>query len=242
MSRVTEAHVEARRQQIVDAAWACFARKGYHETTMQDIADEAGLSAGAIYRYFSGKEAVLKAINDRSQEMGREVVAAARARADEPLGALEVIGQTMLPFFNDPMFETISRVNVEIWSEVIRSEELKEGFRKELTFWRAAVGRLLREAQERGQLKPDLDPDALTTVLMCTWEGMRHYRTVDKGFGPEAIVELFRSLLSEQASTRRLFEDLAVATAPLGIPHSMPAGQTPSVWTSAQAPRKRAKE
>ena len=38
MSRVTEAHIEARRNQITSAAWACFARKGYHQTTMQDIA------------------------------------------------------------------------------------------------------------------------------------------------------------------------------------------------------------
>ena len=40
MARVTEAHVEARRNQILDAAWSCFARRGYHQTTMQDIATD----------------------------------------------------------------------------------------------------------------------------------------------------------------------------------------------------------
>src|SRR3990170_8142214 len=96
MSRVPEAHVEARRNQIVDAAWACFARKGYHQTTMQDIATEAGISAGAIYRYYPSKEGVLKAINDRSQELGRDLVEWARSQAGGPIGTLEVIAQAML--------------------------------------------------------------------------------------------------------------------------------------------------
>src|SRR3989304_6147095 len=84
IARVTEAHLEARRDQIVNAAWTCFAQKGYHQTTMQDIASEAGISAGAIYRYFPGKEAVLKAINDRSQEIGRALEEAPRALSARP--------------------------------------------------------------------------------------------------------------------------------------------------------------
>ena len=63
MPKVTEAHLEARRSQILDAAWTCFARKGYHQATMQDICQESGLSPGAIYRYFESKEAILKAFS-----------------------------------------------------------------------------------------------------------------------------------------------------------------------------------
>ena len=66
MARVTEAHVEARRNQILDAAWSCFAKRGFHQTTMQDIATDAGISAGAIYRYYASKEAVLAAITERT--------------------------------------------------------------------------------------------------------------------------------------------------------------------------------
>src|SRR4030042_7081481 len=104
MPKVTEGHLEARGQQILDAAWACFARKGYHQRTMQDICQESGLSPGAIYRYFAGKEAILEAINVRSQEVGRAVVEEARSRAGGPLDTLEIIGETMLATFTDPMF------------------------------------------------------------------------------------------------------------------------------------------
>ncbi|MFC0039035.1 TetR/AcrR family transcriptional regulator [Actinomadura rayongensis] len=62
MPKVSAAHRERRRRQILDAALACFLRKGLHETSMQDIFAESGLSAGAVYRYFPSKDELIKAI------------------------------------------------------------------------------------------------------------------------------------------------------------------------------------
>src|SRR5262249_59255610 len=53
--RVSEAHLAARRQQILDAARACFLRNGFHATSIQDVIAEGGLSVGAVYRYFKSK-------------------------------------------------------------------------------------------------------------------------------------------------------------------------------------------
>ncbi|MCQ0020046.1 TetR/AcrR family transcriptional regulator [Actinomadura madurae] len=61
MPRVSEEHLERRRRQILEAARACFVRKGIHETSMQDIFAEAGLSAGAVYRYFKSKNEIIEA-------------------------------------------------------------------------------------------------------------------------------------------------------------------------------------
>ena len=63
MPKVTEAHMEARRRQILEAASACFSRQGFHQTSMQDICREAGLSPGAVYRYYSTKEDIIAAFN-----------------------------------------------------------------------------------------------------------------------------------------------------------------------------------
>lgn len=223
MARVTDAHIEARKGQIIDAAWICFARNGYHRTTMQDIATEAGISAGAIYRYFDGKEAVLVAINQRSQEMGRALVAAATGDDGDPIGSISVIGEAMMRFFHDPEFETIARINMEIWPEILRNQDLRKAVGDEIRFWREAVAKLMSDARDRGDLRADVNPEALAVVFMSAWEGLRHYRTVDEGFGVEALVELFRSLLSEQASSRRVFGETIFAAGLLGIPHSMPA-------------------
>lgn len=234
MARVTDQHIEARKSQILNAAWNCFARNGYHRTTMQDIASEAGISAGAIYHYFEGKEAVLAAINQRSQALGRGLVASAAAGDGDPIRSISIIGEAMMRFFHDPQFETIARINIEIWPEILRHDELRKAVGDEMRFWREAVTKIVTEAQDRGDIRPDVDPQALAQVMMCAWEGMRHYRTVDRGFVPEAIVELFRSLLTEQAAGRRIF-DAVVAQTPIGIPHSMPPSRVDGKKSSRKA-------
>ncbi|MCU1642127.1 MAG: TetR/AcrR family transcriptional regulator [Nocardia sp.] len=66
MPRVSEEHLERRRLQILDAAQMCFARKGIHTTTMQDVFAESGLSAGAVYRYFKSKDDIIAALTSES--------------------------------------------------------------------------------------------------------------------------------------------------------------------------------
>lgn len=228
MARVTDAHIEARKRQILDAAWSCFARNGYHHTTMQDVATEAGISAGAIYRYFDGKEAVLTAINERSQALSRVLVAATGGSDGDPIRSLALLGGAMMRFFDDPEFETIARINIEIWPELLRHEELRDRVGDELRFWRGVVTRLLAEAKARGDLREGVDAEAAAEILICAWEGMRHFRMVDRGFRPEAMVDIFRSMLNPQAATRSVHDE-ALAHPLLGIPHAMPlASESPA--------------
>ena len=59
----------SRRNQILDAAQRCFKKQGFHKTTLRDIAQEFGMSAGHIYNYFSNKEAIFEALVElRTQE------------------------------------------------------------------------------------------------------------------------------------------------------------------------------
>ena len=60
--RVSEEHLAARREQILAAARHCFLRNGLHDTSMQDLIGEAGLSVGAVYRYFKSKNEIINAI------------------------------------------------------------------------------------------------------------------------------------------------------------------------------------
>ena len=55
MPRVSREYLDRRRDEIAAAALRCFAREGFHRTTMQDIVAESGLSPGALYRYFAAK-------------------------------------------------------------------------------------------------------------------------------------------------------------------------------------------
>jgi TetR/AcrR family transcriptional regulator, transcriptional repressor of aconitase len=60
--RVSEAHLAARRRQILDAAHAVFTERGFARTSMDDVARAANLSIGAVYRYFPGKDDLILAV------------------------------------------------------------------------------------------------------------------------------------------------------------------------------------
>ena len=68
MPKLSDSQQELRRTRILDAAEQCFARNGFHRTTMQHICREAGVSAGALYLYFPSKEALIEGISLRSRE------------------------------------------------------------------------------------------------------------------------------------------------------------------------------
>ncbi|MER5439894.1 TetR/AcrR family transcriptional regulator [Streptomyces sp. NPDC002790] len=68
MPKVSQAHLDARRQQIIDAARARFAADGFARTSMPDIVRASGLSTGAIYRYFKSKDEIVAAICEQSSQ------------------------------------------------------------------------------------------------------------------------------------------------------------------------------
>src|SRR5437762_13244125 len=82
--------VSDQRCQILDAALVCFAKRGFHQTSMHDISAEAGISVGLIYRYFENKEAVISAMADRHKKEISEVLQRAK-QASTLLESLEIL-------------------------------------------------------------------------------------------------------------------------------------------------------
>jgi AcrR family transcriptional regulator len=68
MPKVGQAHLDARRQQIVDAARVRFASHGFARTSMADIVAESALSTGAIYRYFTSKDEIVVAVCEQARD------------------------------------------------------------------------------------------------------------------------------------------------------------------------------
>lgn len=196
MARVTKEHVDARRDQIVNAAWTCFGRRGYHQTTMQEIADEASISAGAIYRYFPSKEAVLQAISKRALDSDARLVADARAHVDEPIDALELLGALVVTNFREPDFQERASVLIGLRPELLRSKKLKRMTKENVDLLREGISRLMADAQKKGQLLPELDPESLAVVSLALYEGLRTLHLVDEEhFRPEVCFALLRQVL-----------------------------------------------
>ncbi|WP_237232912.1 TetR/AcrR family transcriptional regulator [Rothia nasisuis] len=85
MPRLTEETRLARRSQIVEAATACFARRGYAAISMADVIKESGMSSGSIYSHFSSKEEILRAAIDLNVSFLEEAIRAVSKRADAPV-------------------------------------------------------------------------------------------------------------------------------------------------------------
>src|SRR5436189_6421735 len=92
MPRVPRAYLDARRESIVDAARRAFYRRGTHSTTMAEVAAEAGLTPGALYRYFQNKDVLIEACfgKNASEVLGAW---AAGAATGEPLEDLERVAR-----------------------------------------------------------------------------------------------------------------------------------------------------
>jgi AcrR family transcriptional regulator len=84
--KIAEATRAARRDQIIAAGLACFARSGYHATTMADVASQAGVSKGTPYLYFDSKQALFIALAEQWDCGTSE-------RIDAALGALPEAGR-----------------------------------------------------------------------------------------------------------------------------------------------------
>src|SRR4051812_41259761 len=90
MSSPQKENGQDRRAQILDAAIVCFAKRGFHPTSMHDISAEAGISVGLIFRFFKKKRAVMGAMADRHKGQIQELLQQA-AQAPSLLESLEIL-------------------------------------------------------------------------------------------------------------------------------------------------------
>ncbi|CAA2144975.1 TetR/AcrR family transcriptional regulator [Methylobacterium bullatum] len=109
----------AKRQDILDAAETCFVRNGFHRTTMQDLARQAGMTAGNIYHYFKSKEAVVLGLAERERGHGMTLVEEME-RAGDRRGALMRILER---YFAQATRES-AVLRVDLWSEATRNPDI----------------------------------------------------------------------------------------------------------------------
>lgn len=171
MPKVSEEHALARRRQIIDAAYRCFARKGFHQATMRDIYEEAGLSPGAVYHYFASKHDIIAASFDFDYERSSELFAAAAA-SEDPLGALVELLSFLVRGLKGAAELNAPRVNVQGWGEALVNPTLRETVVRALGIYREAVAELVRGAQVAGQIDAAVAPSALANTLLSLYYGL----------------------------------------------------------------------
>jgi AcrR family transcriptional regulator len=192
---VTEAHLDARHQQILDAAWACFSRDGFHRSTMQSICTEAHLSPGAIYRYFKSKEDIIFAMCEGELKRNLAIIEEQAARGDT---------ETVLSGLADHFFERLGedvphscRVNVEIWAEALRNPRVRDALQERIDLHLGQFAALIRHGQERGHVNPDLSPAAVARHMLSAFHGLVLQKALDPDVDVDEYVDSLKKLYFE---------------------------------------------
>lgn len=147
------------RQAILRAANELFSSKDYRETTMQDIADRAGLAKGTLYLYFRSKEELYLAVCVQGVSGFGESLERARSRVR---GVEEKIRAVYLAYIRHSLEQpAVFRVLRDTFLEQVRRNLSPATIREVSNIigdWLRNESELVREGMEEGIFRPDLDP------------------------------------------------------------------------------------
>ena len=205
MARVSQEHLDARRRQILDGAARCFARNGFHATSMQDVLKEVDLSAGAVYRYFSGKDELIAAIVTEVLGSIREAFEEAARRTPPPLPDV-LVGRVMtqvlglggeakhgLTWDGEASFP---RLVVHVWTETLRDGELSAVLREGFATVRTAWVRIVEGYQEAGVMRADIPADHVARTMIAAVQGFAAQQALFGAAPVEVIQDGLRALMS----------------------------------------------
>ncbi|MFH0517737.1 TetR/AcrR family transcriptional regulator [Streptomyces sp. M41] len=201
MARVSQEHLDARRRQILDGAARLFARNGFHATSMQDVLKEVDLSAGAVYRYFSGKDELIAAIvKEVLGEIRASFEDAARQSPPPPPDLLvgAVLGRTLRVYsaLDDDGGSVFPPLVIQVWAETVRNKELASVLEDVYTTLRESWVRAVEAYQDAGMMPADIPADHVARTMIATVQGFIAQQAL---FGPaplEVLQDGLRALTS----------------------------------------------
>jgi AcrR family transcriptional regulator len=189
---VSEEYREARRTQVLEAAKACFARSGFHQASMDDICRAAGLSMGAVYRYFPRKEAIIDALAridlERDLAIIRSLSSEGSARA-----ALERMVDAF--FAPRPGGGAPPALQVELWAEAARNPELRKAANALIDGVAAALAEVIRRGQREGEIDPGIDPGVTARAMVSLHAGAVLQEAAGNAPPPSGYIATVKALL-----------------------------------------------
>ena len=213
MPRLTAAQEQQVRDRIIGAAVAVFAEKGYHRATIADVVARSGLSVGAIYTHFSGKDELFLHSCDLISGQGLDQLAARltplTTTAERLRAAIAYYVESIDDFGGQPGQASLVRA----WAEAGEEPGVREMLVRRRERLLGAAQLLLREGIARGELPDWLDVDGFARGFMALLDGLLLQR-IEAGdaYRPEESVRRANAILDVLLAVRGA-ERPAVATA-----------------------------
>lgn len=194
VARVSQEHLDARRRQIVEGAARCFARDGFHATSMQDVLKETGLSAGAVYRYFPSKDAIIVALAlEVLERVGGSFSRA--AAAEPPVQPGDVLADTL-----EEVLQTLDvppSLIIQVWAETLRNPELAAVLHRGINAVIASWTAIAQNYQRQGLMRDDVPAEHVArTVAACVQGFLIQRALLAPDLRPDVLRDGLRGLTS----------------------------------------------
>ena len=188
---------EERRNQILEAALRVFARLGFHDSRMDDIAQESKLSKGALYLYYKSKDAIIAAILRFFFEQEFKRLQAFVAIEREESVTEQILSLTRELTTAMDWMQQLMPIAFEFYAIAGRNQDVRQFLKGYYADYRKELARLIERGIERGEFR-EVDAQATATTLVALFEGLALLFFVDK----EAVhwkeqIELSARLLLE---------------------------------------------
>jgi AcrR family transcriptional regulator len=131
MPRLSEEVRHKRRRHVLESAWNCFSRNGFHATSMDDVIARTGMSSSAVYRYFRSKDELIDATAEEALTLVRDLIDELLERdpTPDPLQTLEVITAEIRRRTQHPDYD-MTRIAIQAWGEALRRPALEQRTRR----------------------------------------------------------------------------------------------------------------
>lgn len=182
---------EKKRVEILKAAGKCFRKTGFHQTSMQEICAEIGLGPGAVYRYFTGKEAIIEAMAEDERRQARAILSQLQEAHHLP----EALANVSQAFTERYAAASDASLMAEVYAEGLRNKRVGAIIKKTETEWVNGLADLLRTAQARGQVDPALDSRHTALMLTAIWDGLVIRQAYDTEGKPQSLLAFFDAMV-----------------------------------------------
>lgn len=186
-----------RQEAILRAAAACFARRGFHQSSMKEICEEAGMSPGSVYRYFAAKDDIVVGMIEADR---RRWEAALRALpADEDLMvSLRRLADLGLA---DVEAHGFLHLWVETSAEASRNPKVARVLQQSYHLFEGLLAERVERAQAQGRVRRSLSPLAAARMILSTFDGLLLRRSFDDGLPVRESTAEFLAFLGRALGT-----------------------------------------
>ena len=187
-----------KREAILDAAIRVFARQGFHQSRVADIAREAGIADGTIYLYFRHKEDILIAIFEEKMAIVIESVLEELSRFTDPVDRLRCfIGFHLSQMARNRELAEILQVELRLSNKF-----MKEYVPVKLTEYLDVIAEIISDGQKKGVFRADVSPSVMKRAIFGALDELAIHWVLTRGRRPDLqtsasqVAEVFLSGLA----------------------------------------------